>query len=168
MAEEEQRGWVPRPDPTVLTTQSLIREIEHLRELMETMIESLGDACEAKFVYIEQRFRDRDLLVDAAFESSREAVAAALAASKEAVSKSEDTFNKQIAEIRRTAEATSKGIDRELAGVKDRVTVIESLDRGSEKTAAGFRTLTSIGIAGVGVVIAISAIIVSALFARGR
>jgi hypothetical protein len=156
----------PVPDPTILTTEALIREIAHLRELLETQIEGLGDACESKFVHIEQRFerqfRDRDLLVDAAFQSSREAVAAALAASKEAVAKSEDTFNKQIAEIRRTAEATSKGLEKEIGGIKDRVTIMESIDRGSERKAAGLNQAAVLVISallliltGIGVVAAI-------------
>jgi hypothetical protein len=158
----------PVPDPTVLTTEALIREINHLRELMETQIEGLGDACEAKFSYIERRFADRDLLVDAAFQSSREAVAAALAASKEAVAKSEDTFNKQIAEIRRTAEATSKGQEKEVAGVKDRVTIIEAIDRGSEKRSIGINSATTLGISAVFLLVSVAGTITAIVVAVGR
>jgi len=166
--DDSQPGWVPRPDPTVLTTEALIREIAHLRELLETQLEGLGDACEAKFEYIEQRFRDRDLLVDSAFASSKEAVVAALASSKEAVAKSEDTFNKQIAEIRRTAEATSKGLEKDIGGVKDRVTIIESLDRGAEKKTEGLSAAAALGISALAILIGIAGLVVAVIVAIGR
>jgi hypothetical protein len=167
-APEGQSGWVPRPDPTLLTTEQLHREIDSLRELLETQIEALGDASEAKFGYIEQRFKDRDLLVDAAFISSKEAVAAALASSKEAVAKSEDTFNKQIAEGRRTAEATRLGLEGQIGGVEKRVTIIESLDRGSEKATAGYGQVANLGIAIFSVLAAIGALVVAVIVATGN
>jgi hypothetical protein len=171
MREDESGGSRPVPDPTVLTTEALRREIEHAREaassqreLLETQIEALGDACEAKFQYIEQRFRDRDRLVDAAFDSSKEAVSAALAASKEAVSKSEHTFNKQLDEMKLTMAAANKGIEDQIGAVKERVTIMESVDRGIEKKSDAMSNATTLVISGlllllsaVGVIIAIVA-----------
>jgi hypothetical protein len=158
----------PVPDPTILTTEALIREISHLRELLETQIEGLGDACEAKFEYIEQRFRDRDLLVDAAFIASKEAVAASLAAAKEAVAKSEDTFNKQIAEIRRTADATRQGAEKDVAGVKERVTIIEALDRGSDKRAQGINSITTLSISGLLLLVSVASAATAIIVATGK
>jgi hypothetical protein len=158
----------PVPDPTVLTTEALVREINHLRELLETQIEGLGDACKAQFEYIEQRFRDRDLLVDSAFVASKEAVAASLAAAKEAVAKSEDTFNKQIAEIRRTADATRQGAEKDVAGVKERVTIIEALDRGSEKKVEGISSIAALGISGLLLLVSIASAATAIIVATGK
>jgi len=154
-ADDDTRGLVPRPDPTLLTTQALEREIEHLRREMELQIESLGDACEAKFEFIEQRLKDRTLLVDAAFSASRDAVAAALASSKEAVSKSEHTFNKQLDEMKLTMAAANKGIEDQISAVKERVTIMESLDRGGTIKSQGVAQLIGIGLAVATVVISV-------------
>jgi hypothetical protein len=167
-ATSEPQGWVPRPDPTILTTEALIREIAHLRELMETQIEGLGDACEAKFEYIEQRLRDRTLLVDAAFEASREAVAAALASSKEAVAKSEGTFNKQLDEMKLTMAAANKGIEDQIGAVKERVTIIESLDRGAEKKSEGMSAAAALTASAIAVIVGIAGIVLAVIAATGR
>jgi hypothetical protein len=164
--QDRERDWKPRPDPTILTTEALIREISHLRELVESEIESLGDACEAKFAFIEQRLADRTLLVDSAFQSSKEAVSAALASSKEAVAKSEDTFNKQIAEIRRTAEATSKGLEGQIGGVEKRVTIIESIDRGVEKKSEGLNSIATLAIAVLFMVISAVGVVAAIISTR--
>jgi hypothetical protein len=167
-ADDTQTGWVPRPDPTLLTTQALEREIEHLRREMELQIGSLGDACEAKFAYIEQRLTDRTLLVDAAFSASRDAVAAALASSKEAVAKSEGTFNKQLDEMKLTMAAANKGIEDQIGAVKERVTIIESLDRGAEKKGAGLSTAAALGISALAILIGIAGIVVAVVAAVSR
>jgi hypothetical protein len=138
---------------------------------METQIEGLGDACESKFAHIEQRierqFRDRDLLVDAAFAASKEAVAAALASSKEAVAKSEGTFNKQLDEMKLTMAAANKGIEDQIGAVKERVTIIESLDRGAEQKGAGIGAAAALGISAVAVLIGIAGIVVAVIAATG-
>lgn len=171
-ADESQPGWVPRPDPTALTTEALIREIAHLRELMETEIEGLGDACETTFAHIEQRlerqFRDRDLLVDAAFAASKEAVAAALASSKEAVAKSESTFNKQLDEMKLTMAAANKGIEDQIGAVKDRVNTIESVTRGMEKKGEGIGTMVTLALSAIGILVAIAAVIVVIIVNSGQ
>lgn len=43
MPEDDARNWTPRPDPTLLTTQQLLREITSLRELNEVQLGSLTE-----------------------------------------------------------------------------------------------------------------------------
>lgn len=162
VGDERQEDQRPRPDPTILTTEALHREIGHLREHVDQKFESHGQLDGEKLARIEQRFRDRELLVSAEFAASKEAVVNALASSKEAVAKSEDMFRGQIAELRRTADATNRSLEKEIGAIKDRVTIIEALDRGEEKKAAGISSTTALAISVL--VVVISAIgVVSAI-----
>lgn len=68
----------PVPDPTLLTTAAVTREIGHLRE------------------FIEEKFRG----VQTQFDEKQRALDAALAAQKEAVGKSEESASKQFDSIR--------------------------------------------------------------------
>jgi hypothetical protein len=43
---QEARDWTPRPDPTLLTTQQLLRELSSLREIFETRLNGMDRAAE--------------------------------------------------------------------------------------------------------------------------
>jgi len=109
-------GSVPVPDPTVLTTQALLREIESLRthsthdnnmlrELIETRLDGNDQAVALlrtttdKIPYsidaairrlqdsIQTQFRERDTRTEQASKDSKVAIDAALSAQKESVDK---------------------------------------------------------------------------------
>jgi anti-sigma28 factor (negative regulator of flagellin synthesis) len=42
----QETGWTPRPDPTLLTTQQLLRELSSLREIFETRLSGMDRAAE--------------------------------------------------------------------------------------------------------------------------
>jgi hypothetical protein len=44
MTEQEERNWTPRPDPTLLTTQQLLRELASLREILDTRLDAMDRA----------------------------------------------------------------------------------------------------------------------------
>jgi hypothetical protein len=103
-------GWVPVPDPTVLTTEALLREIANLREILDgrmdamdqatelriaeilkvpaetqRLIDHLADLHDEKFHSIALQFSERDVRTDQASRASKEALDAALLAAKELV-----------------------------------------------------------------------------------
>ncbi len=117
-------GSTPVPDPTVLTTQQLVREIAASREIIETRLDAMDVAtninkaatdkipmliCEKvaaleklhneKFEGVEKQFAERDNRMTAISELNQKALDAALQAAKEAAGKTELSFTKQIADL---------------------------------------------------------------------
>jgi hypothetical protein len=112
LVSDDQAGqpWVPIPDPTILTTEALIREIANLREILtarmdamdmatelridqllkvphetQLLIDHLRDLCFERFDGITKQFAERDVRTDQASRASKEALDAALLAAKELV-----------------------------------------------------------------------------------
>lgn len=54
----------PIPDPTILTTEALIREVTHVRELYDTRFKELN-------LRLQQRFEAQSKALDAALETSQ-------------------------------------------------------------------------------------------------
>jgi hypothetical protein len=161
------RSNIPIPDPTLLTTAALDREISHLRELVMTEhqadVRSLKDAeAQHKRTHeAEERLRDtqhdallqqlaslKELLKEA-LAARDAALASALATSKEATGKAEDALAKQL-------DAINKRSEVELGALRDAL--------GDLKTNAG---TTGGRIAGKeyvwGVVIVLAALMLSVI-----
>jgi hypothetical protein len=122
MAEDSR----PVPDPTVLTTEALHREIRHLDELMATKL-AAAEALTA------ERFRGMELLVQLVenrrVEQKKDTSAAvdnALAAAKEAVSKESVSVTNELSALR-----------RELGDVKERVGAVEAQKVGAREGQGG-------------------------------
>jgi hypothetical protein len=90
----------PTPDPTILTTEQLLREVENATKLMESQIENVDAMCKQRFEQVKEQFalvegqrveqkRDTQDAVDAAFSASKEAVKEQTSASDRAIAKSE-------------------------------------------------------------------------------
>lgn len=90
-----------KSDPTALTTEGLLREIAHLRDLLVTRLDGMDKA------------------ILAALQAQKEAVAEQSKSNAMAIAKSEAAFTKQI-----------DGLGDRLGDVKDRVTVIEGKSQG--------------------------------------
>jgi len=121
-------NWRPVPDPTVLTTQQLLREIQALKELLESRLNSYDKAIlllqdlanrqpsiseavakfEEQFRGIETQFKERDIRVEQTAKESKVAVDAAFSAQKEAVSEQNKSGAAAIAKSEAT---TTKQID---------------------------------------------------------
>jgi len=128
--EENNRlgNWRPVPDPTVLTTQQLMRELANLKEVMQTRMDGYDRAIallqafadrqptiaevvarfEEKFVGIQTQFKERDIRVEQTAKESKVAVDAAFSAQKEAVSEQNKSGAAAIAKSEAT---TTKQID---------------------------------------------------------
>lgn len=183
----------PDPDPTVLTTQALVRESDHLRELSDAIAQgmrqtfemrlnamdkaialvhettekfpALIDACVAqlkdvdqvKFEAIRDRFSDAKLALDVALQGASKAVDAAFSAAKEAASKIELSFTKQIDQLQSLTAAQQKGTDDKIDDLRTRLTGAESIKKGSDNSGAFAIALASVVIAFVAAVAAVAA-----------
>jgi hypothetical protein len=136
-------GRTPVPDPTVLTTEALIREINHLRELTKaerradvSEIEALAKAHDKHHEGLD-RLRDsqhqavsseisalKELLKEA-LASRDQALTAALAAAKEATGKAEDATTKQL-------DALKLNFDVEIKAIRD---LIDDVKAGANSRA---------------------------------
>jgi hypothetical protein len=140
MAEDANIGRTPVPDPTVLTTEALIREINHLRELTKaerradvSEIEALAKSHDKHHEGLD-RLRDsqhqavtseiaalKELLKEA-LAARDQALTAALSAAEAATSKAEAATTKQV-------DAMGERFDVEIKALKDSL--------GDVKTNAG-------------------------------
>lgn len=96
-------GSRPVPDPTILTTQNLEREIAHVKE----SIVSLKELLELNVANVREVEGERFRSIDAQFDNSKEAIDAALSAQKEAAGKTEATVTTQITNIEKRIEDQS-------------------------------------------------------------
>jgi len=175
----EGSGSTPVPDPTVLTTAALTREIYALREILEMRIDGQQKVFEArlagmdtaiellqnisdrlpvsmdnkvsnlrllheeKFSSIQTQFVERDtrsereskdnkVAVDAALQAAKEAVGKQQESGDKAIAKSEAATIKQIDQINTSIGASNKTLDDKIDDVKERITRLESEDRGHQ------------------------------------
>jgi serine/threonine protein kinase HipA of HipAB toxin-antitoxin module len=130
-------GSRPIPDPTVLTTQALRREIEGLKELLIEKIKGEHDLMVEKFEAVErlrvEQKRDTQSAVDAALSAAKEAVAKSETAVGKQLEQQQATSNTAIGDLRRAHEELR---DREIDDVKD-------LRRGITDTTALINGVTN-------------------------
>jgi hypothetical protein len=154
------------PDPTVLTTQQLLREITMLRELIETRLDGMDKAIELlqtstdrfptivndeikqlqelheeKFHSIAIQFAERDTRGEQTSRDSKVAVDAALQAAKEAVGEQNKSSALAIA---KSEAATTKQIDQigflintTTMGINDKIEDIKTRISTSEGRSNG-------------------------------
>ncbi len=143
--DKDKERWVPVPDPTLLTTEALHREINSLRDLLETKLGALSDWVDKRFDWIEKnRTEQKQDLVASRLEQkqdSQDALRAALQAQKESVveqnksnaaaaDKSEKAFTKQIDAIGELIRTTAKSTDDKVDDLKTRFTGTEGRHKG--------------------------------------
>jgi hypothetical protein len=185
--------WRPIPDPTVLTTEAIRRDIDHLRELfdaryvgleadfesftshhdrehreiVERAIQHLKELTDEKFRGIAVQFAERDVRTQQAFTASTEAITAAMAAQEKAIGKSEVAVAKQIEELRTTFVTALDGTNAKVDDVKDRVVRAEGSLTGEEKRSSGFNQTTALVIAAVTALVGIATVVISIALTRG-
>jgi Fe2+ transport system protein B len=181
--------WRPIPDPTVLTTEAIRRDIDHLRELfdsryvgleadfesftshhdrehreiVERAIQHLKELTDEKFRGIALQFAERDVRTEQAFTASTEAITAAMAAQEKAIGKSEVAVAKQIDDLRTTFVTALEGTNAKVDDVKDRVVRAEGSLTGEEKKTAGISQATGLAIAAAGVLIGFGGVVVAVI-----
>ena len=168
------RLYTPIPDPTLLTTAQLLREIEQLKELLEQRIStvkgelelfkehslSLGDE---RLRAVHEMFHERDIRFDQMNKDRANALDAAFASTKEATSKSELAFNKQMDQLTANISTMANTFDSKITDVKDRFNRTEGIGLGSQETVSSTRSMTSIGINIVMALVALGALAITLL-----
>lgn len=147
----DEGGQRPVPDPTVLTTDALRREIAGLEKLIDTKLEAAEKHRNEKFASV-------DALMERAEDQRREqkadtnaAVDAALDSQKEATAKMEKSISDQITSLRSNFDTSVGSVQTSLSDLKDRVTVLESIKLGQveqrdEKRDSNAAVYAAIGI----------------------
>jgi len=189
---QPQRPSLPVPDPTQLTTDALLREISHLRELLTARIESAEDSqnayeqahaeahriratevaqaiehltelCAERFAGIQTQLVERDSRVQESSQASKDAIAAALAAQKEAVAKSEESTKEQLASIKSENATTVASLESKIENVKELIGTAGVQAGQQAGRGAGLDLAATRTFAAIGLVIALAAVIVTVI-----
>lgn len=138
----------PDPDPTILTTENLRREIANLKELMETRlnagkseivalhdlimakIEVLASVTSQQFISISDKFAEKDKAVSVGLSAQKEAAAAQQDSNTAATQKMEDNFTKLLDQGRELLSEVRRNTDVQISDIKSR------LDKGDGSTNA--------------------------------
>jgi hypothetical protein len=149
----------PDPDPTVLTTENLRREISNLKELQDRRLEDmalamklvqsiadkvpalvdekvshLADVMAEKFAKVNNQIVERDVRTDQRAGDIKVGVDAAFAAAKETAGKSEAGFTKQIDGLVVIIDTKNKNSEDKIESLKERINSIENRSKGSGDT----------------------------------
>lgn len=157
----------PTPDPTTLTTQQMLREVERAKELLQYGIASVRDLTSEKFISVETQLslierqrveqkKDTKDAVDAALAAAKEAVQEQTKASGEAIGKSEALTKTQLEQQNTTFNTGIASVVDKLDDLKDRIVRIET--RGT--VAIDHRNDQRLNI---GQIVSIIAVVISAI-----
>jgi hypothetical protein len=135
-------GLVPVPDPTLLTTQALLREVAALKELMEVRTDAIISLYDEKFTGVSDQFIERDKAVQAAF-----------VAQKETAIKSENSMLESQRQLRDLFDANSRSMNDKINGLKER------LDRG-EGVHTGGKDVWGYVVGAIGTMLSIGTLVV--------
>lgn len=160
-------GSVPVPDPTTLTRESILREIERVKEffgemingkdtLFTSMIAGIKAVFDEKFNNVNLQFSGRDIALVAALQAAKEAVGEQNKSNAMAIAKSETEVTKQLDQIRLLINGSQKITDDKIDDMKARIQAIESNKVGTQEHK---RDTSSI----VGVVIGVAGLLIAAV-----
>ena len=149
-------GSRPIPDPTLLTTQQLLRELAGLRELLETRIN--GMATEINLI------REEQLKVNAAIDlrvdhlkrlvyERFDGIQIQFSDKAIAINKSEQAITKQLDQVQATITMQSKVFDDKLAAVKDLITLMQGSETGRQDRTANSRANLSMILSGMSLIL---------------
>jgi type VI protein secretion system component VasK len=163
LAQDDRR---PVPDPTVLTTQALYREVSALQELIEQSIRGTREVIDQQFYKVEQQFelverqrveqkKDTKDAVDAALTAQKEAVREQTSASERSIAKSETATTKQIDQLAATFTNSFASFQVRLDELKERIVEVDRKAESPAQRAIGAKEDRSGLYAGVGVMVTI-------------
>jgi hypothetical protein len=153
--EQTPPGLVPRPDPSLLTTQQILREILSLRQILETRIEAIDKQLQAtakiverlpsetesrvgqlqalhgeKFRSIENQFASSKLALDSALQASEKSVADKNSLSALAIAKAETQATKQTDQLQSAIVTAERTANDKIITLKERLDRIEGQANG--------------------------------------
>jgi len=154
-------------DDMVRVPTEVQKAISTLKDLHEEKLHSISDLVTEKFRSIDQQFADRDARTLQAQRDNKVAIDAALAAAKESSGEQIRTQAMAIVKNETAAFKQIESLEDKINDTKDRLTRIEAMTLGSEKTvvtqhASGSYNTMLIGFA-VSSVLGIAALVISLL-----
>jgi hypothetical protein len=164
----------PRPDPTKLTTEALLREIAGLREFVLGEIGHVREISQTKFSAIdrqlegiaqrtaEQKTDTKDAL-DAALQAAKEAVNLQREASDKAIAKSEADTTGKIEALGKLVEKSSDVKDEKIEDLKERMNRIEGALIAAQTVQTGDDKKSASNLVVIGVVISAAFLLVALL-----
>lgn len=172
MAGESQQTPKSEPDPTVLTTEQLVRELTHVQETLEARMDGQEALVDERFVNVAVRFALVETSRVEQKQDTKESLAAALTAAKEqvaqqaeafqqSVDKSEAATSKQLEQLQSALKTEIGGLGAILTDLKTRFDRFESAGLGGKQVVTERHGDTSRAIAFAGVVVAVFAIAVA-------
>jgi hypothetical protein len=190
--QKTNHGSVPSPDPTVLTTQNLQREILAVRELVELRIEAVSGLTESKYLVCMERFdrlegqlrmwfqqmeaqrleqkADTRQTVNAALDAQKELVRQETAASEQAISKSESNLTKQLEQLGITQQTEITSLRRNIDENKERIVSVDAKANAFAEQKAGAKESQAglyAAIAAVGVIVTIGIAVITLVISGG-
>ncbi len=171
----------PNGDPTPRTLDQLRQSMSGLRELFETRFEANDKAIRllqeiansqptpgviderliALKEIVEVRFHELDVRTNAVAASNKNSIDLALQAAKEAASKSENAFNKQIDALAAQINAAVSSLETRINDTKEQVITIVAGGQGSKQSFGVMVTIATLGIAFIGMVAVVVSKVVS-------
>lgn len=115
MARLEERGTVPVPDPTKLTTDAVALAKAEIEKLYDVKLSGMRELLDEKFKGVGTEFTMRDIALAAAFKAAEAAVKQQNESNTLAIDKAGTAFTKQI-----------DGLDEKIADLKERVSELAS------------------------------------------
>jgi chromosome segregation ATPase len=173
----------PDPDPTVLTTEALHREIATLQTTIEQQLQAAKDAVasdktsarelvEEQFHAIQTQFELIEKAADKLAAADKTALAAALQAQKEAaaqtyanivavIEKSEAGFTKQIEGLIETIASSVKSLDEKITAVTSRLDRGDGKVSGTSEQRTDLRSNIAVMVGAIGLIIIVLQLIIA-------
>lgn len=188
MVDDPGKDWIPRPDPTRLTTEQLYREIASLKEVIFTRLDgtdvalqlaakvadSLPGLIERDIHHLEDKLGARMNGMDAIrnekfdgiqkqFQAARDSAEQHNRAAAEAISKSENNTTKQIDALGTLFSNKSAATDDRITALTDRFNKGEGKGLGRDDTEKIHRDNTGLWIALASSIIAFMALAIGGI-----
>jgi tetrahydromethanopterin S-methyltransferase subunit B len=152
----QETGSRPVPDPTLLTTEALHREIAGLKELVFQRMDNTDRLNAERFKGIQAGFSERDERMTQAIADNRSRVEDAFRASENLVTAKSDAAAEAIRKSEMSTEKLISNLDARLDDVRDR-------QRSTEGRGSGYATSWAIAVAIFGMVIGITGVILAVI-----
>jgi len=158
----DEQGRRPIPDPTVLTTDQLLREIAHTKELAEVRIAYEAKLADQRASLVEgfriESKADGQRALEAALAAQKDSNREQAASFAAATTKSESAFADQLRQIVALSSTDNANVLTQLGDIKERIGKIENIKLGGLESQTQRRD-------GLAMIVSVAAIIVTILLA---
>jgi len=156
-------GSTPIPDPTLLTTEALQREIKTLKEFLEYQINAQKELRDEKFSSVDDKLALGERQRVEQKSDTEKAIGAALAAQKDAAEKSEAAIARQLEQMQTTFNKGIENLGANMSDLKDRVGKMEAVKLGVSEQRVEGRTATAGIYAAIGIAVTVVLAVLSVI-----